>query len=247
MDAMILAAGLGTRLRPITDEIPKPLIPVGGVPVLERIARRLIAAGADRLIINTHPLPDLIERFVHERKGFGVDVCFSHEAPLSALPLDTGGGLWQAREHLRGDAAFFLHNGDILTTAPLRQLYAAHSAARPLATLAVRSPQPTRYLLFDDQGLYGFAPRGGDVERTVRPVHGASRRFEFAGVHVLDPRVFDAIEERGTFSIVDVYLRLAAAGARIQPFPFEGVWTDIGTHEGLAAAERDAAAGLFDG
>lgn len=236
---MILAAGLGTRLRPLTDRIPKPLIPVGGVPLLERVARRLIAAGADRLIINTHQHAARIEAFLAERDGFGVDVRLS---PEPDAPLDTGGGLLHARSHFREDAPFFLHNGDVLTEAPLARMYDAHRRNRgALATLAVRAPQPERYLLFDDAGLVGFAPRGGGAERTVRAVRGATVRWEFAGIHVIEPRIFALLTERGVFSIVDVYLRLARAGERIASFPFDEPWIDIGTPEGLADAERMAA------
>lgn len=238
MDAMILAAGLGTRLRPLTDRTPKPLLRLGGVPLLERIARRLVAAGADRLIINTHHHAAQIERFVAERDGFGVDVRFS---PEPDAPLDTGGGLWQAREHFRGDAPLFLHNGDILTDAPLRSLYDAHTASDALATLAVRPPQEHRYLLFDDRGLLGYSPRGGGAERMVRGATGEVQRHDFAGIHVIAPRLFELISERGIFSIVDVYLRLARAGERIAAFPIDGVWLDIGTPERLEEADRIAA------
>ncbi len=235
MDAMILAAGLGTRLRPLTDRTPKPLLPIGGVPLLARIARRLVAAGADRLVINTHHHAAQIERFVHEEGDFGVEVRFSHEP---GHPLDTGGGLWEARRHFRGDAPFFLHNGDILTDAPLGALYEAHCADGALATLAVRAPGPERYLLFDDAGLLGFSPRGGGSERLVRDPVGAVHRWDFAGIHVIEPRIFAAIEERGVFSIIDVYLRLARAGEHVRALPFEGTWLDIGTPERLAEAER---------
>lgn len=238
MDAMILAAGLGTRLRPLTDTVPKPLLPVGGMPLLERIARRLVAAGADRLIINTHHHADQIEAYVHSSDGFGVDVRFSHEPDA---PLDTGGGLWNARRHFRHDAPFFLHNGDILTEAPLDALYAAHVRNGALATLAVRPASEQRYLIFDDDGLVGFSPRGGGAERIVREPRGPLQRWDFAGIHVIEPRIFELIEERGTFSIIDVYLRLAKRGQVVRPFCCDGVWLDIGTPERLAEADRIAA------
>src|SRR5919109_2511750 len=107
MDAMIFAAGRGTRLQPLTHELPKALIEIGGVPMLERVARRLVAAGADRLVINTHPFPEQIVEFVREREGFGVEVHFSHEPDE---PLETGGGLRQAAPLFRRDAPFLLHN-----------------------------------------------------------------------------------------------------------------------------------------
>lgn len=238
MDAMILAAGLGTRLRPLTDTIPKPLLRVGGMPLLERIARRLVAAGADRLIINTHHHGDQIEAYVHSCDDFGVDVRFSRE---SERPLETGGGLWHAREHFRRDEPFFLHNGDILTDAPLEALYAEHARNHALATLAVRPPSEQRYLIFDDAGLAGFSPRGGGAERIVREPQGALQRWDFAGIHVIHPAIFELIEERGAFSIIDVYLRLSKAGHEIRPLPFDGVWLDIGTPERLEEADRIAA------
>lgn len=237
MDAMILAAGLGTRLRPLTDTIPKPLLRVGGVPLLERIARRLVSAGADRLIINTHHHPDQVIEHVRSCDDFGVEVVFSHEPEQ---PLDTGGGLWHARWNFRGDAPFFLHNGDILTDAPLEALYAAHARDGALATLAVRPPLEQRYLIFDDDGLVGFSPRGGGAERVVREVAGELKRWDFAGIHVIDPRIFEADVDREIFSIIDLYLRLSKEGQAVRPFPFDGVWLDIGTPEALARADQAA-------
>jgi NDP-sugar pyrophosphorylase family protein len=235
MDAMIFAAGLGTRLRPLTDRIPKPLIPVADVPMLERVARRLIAAGADRLIINTSHLAEQIERFVAEREGFGVDVRLSHEP---GEPLDTGGALWHARAHFRADAPFFLHNGDVLTDLSLERMYAAHLESGALATLAVLPPAPERYLLFDDRGLCGLARRDTGEEELARATAGAVRRFEFAGVHVVSPEIFGLITERGAFSILWTYLRLARDAAAIVPFSAEGArWVDIGSMEGLRIAE----------
>jgi NDP-sugar pyrophosphorylase family protein len=180
-----------------------------------------------------------IEAFVRERNGFGVDVRFSREPEK---PLDTGGGLWQARQHFRGTEPFYLHNGDILTDVPLEALRAAHTSARVLATLAVRPPSAERYLIFDEVGLVGFSPRGGGAERMIRAASGELQRWDFAGIHVIEPRIFRAIDERGEFSIVDVYLRLSQAGEVIRPFPFEGVWVDIGTPERLAEADRIALA-----
>lgn len=234
MDAMIFAAGLGTRLRPLTDRIPKPLIPIAGVPMLERVARRLIDAGADRLIINTSHLAEQIERFVAER-GFGVDVRLSHEP---GEPLDTGGALWHARAHFRADTPFFLHNGDVLTDLPLERMYAAHLESGALATLAVLPPAPERYLLFDDRGLCGLARRHTGEEERVRATAGTVRRFEFAGVHVVSPEIFGRITERGAFSILWTYVRLARDAEAIVPFSAEGAkWVDIGSMEGLRRAE----------
>lgn len=241
---MILAAGLGTRLRPLTDTIPKPLIPIAGVPMLERVARRLIAAGADRLIINTSHLGEQIARFVAERDGFGVDVRISHEGDG---PLDTGGGLQRAAAHFRRETPFFLHNGDVLSDIPLQTMLAAHSAANAMATLAVLPPRPERYLLFDDQGLCGLARRHTGEEEYARPAVGATTRYEFAGIHVLSPAIFDRITEPGAFSIFRTYLRLTRKGERIHAFPADGSrWIDIGSMEGLAQAEAMLGSDVWD-
>lgn len=235
MDAMILAAGLGTRLRPLTDHTPKPLIAVAGVPMLERVALRLIAAGADRLIINTHHLGEQIARFVDRREGFGVDVRLSPEADA---PLDTGGALLHAAHHFRRDAPFFLHNADVLTDLPLETMYRRHRTSNALATLAVLPPRAERYLLFDSMGLCGFARRHSGTEEFARPVHGELRRFEFAGIHVISPELLDHITETGAFSILWTYLRLVGEGARILPFDAHASrWVDVGSVEGLREAE----------
>jgi NDP-sugar pyrophosphorylase family protein len=241
---MILAAGLGTRLRPLTERVPKPLLPVAGVPMLERVARRLVAAGADRLVINTHHLAGSVEDFVRDRDGFGVEVRLSHEPDE---PLDTGGAVLHAAAAFRRDAPFFLHNADVLTDLDLEGLYRSHIEGGSdtddgaLATLAVLDPSPERYLLFDEAGLFGLALRGGG-ERTAREPVGDVTRFGFAGVHVIDPRLLDRFSERGAFSIFWTYLRLAAAGERIRAFHAKDArWIDIGTPERMAEAERMAA------
>jgi NDP-sugar pyrophosphorylase family protein len=237
MDAMILAAGLGTRLRPLTDHTPKALIDVGGMPIIERVARRLIEAGADRLIVNTAYLAQKIEDYVRSVDGFGVEAVFSREDPG---PLETGGALLAAEALFRRNAPFFLHNADILSAIPLGEMYAAHQAAGdPLATVAVMRRQTTRKMLFDDVGLLGRTDETKGLDLRVRPAVGEVRALPFAGIHVLSPRIFGLMTERGAFSILDPYLRLAAAGERILPFHADGhAWVDIGRPEQLEEARR---------
>lgn len=239
---MIFAAGLGTRLRPLTDEIPKALADIGGMPILEHVARRLVAAGADRLIINTHPHPDQIRAFVRERRSFDVDVVFSHEADA---PLDTAGGLRHARDLFRADEPFFLHNCDVYSDVDLHALYSAHVAASDgrIATLAVLPPGPERFLIFDTGGLCGFGPRGGGKAVHVREPQGGEHRHDFTGIHVCDPQLLNTLTDGLAPSIIMHYLNLSRAGARIarhdQPVAH---WIDIGTLEKLAAARRMHAA-----
>lgn len=233
---MILAAGLGTRLRPLTDHTPKALVEIGGVTILERIARRLVAAGADRLIVNAHHHADQIERSAARlSRELGVDVLVS---PEEKEPLDTGGGLAHAEPLFRKGGPFFLHNGDIVTEIDLAALYRAHCPAH-LATLAVARRDSSRNLLFDDQGLYGWENVATGEGMRCREVVGVAARWPFSGIHVISPRIFERISEKGSFSIVAVYLRLAAEGERIPPWDAgDALWLEIGSPPRLEAARR---------
>jgi MurNAc alpha-1-phosphate uridylyltransferase len=241
VDGMILAAGLGTRLRPITDHTPKALVDVDGVPMLERIARRLVDAGVDRLIVNLHHHGDQIREFVERKEGFGVDVRLS---PEEGAPLETGGGLLHAREHFRQDRPFFLHNVDVISDAPLRDLYADHVRSDALATLAVSDRDSSRVLRFDRSGLQARVDRRtGDVE-AARPQDGPGTDMAFAGIHVVSPRFFDLVNEDGAFSIIAPYLRLAGAGHAIRPFDISGgLWLEIGDPDRLERARHHMTGG----
>jgi NDP-sugar pyrophosphorylase family protein len=240
VDALIFAAGLGTRLRPLTDDRPKALVEVAGVPMLEWTARRLVAAGATRLVINVCPFADAIEAFVRARGGFGVEVLLAREAPT---PLETGGGLKAAAPLLRRDGPILLHNVDVWTDLPLDAMLAAHRATRPLATLAVMQRTTTRRLRFDDRGLLGRVDEARAFEREARPRVGPVVERAFAGVHVIEPRLLDAIVEDGVFGIFEPYLRLVAAGERIAGFAVDGCrWVDVGRPDDLARAHALAAA-----
>ncbi len=246
MDGMILAAGLGTRLRPLTDTRPKALIEVGGVPMLERVARRMVAAGVDRLIINVHHHADQVVRFIEDRGGFGVDVRISREEPA---PLETGGGLAHARGHFHGDEPFLLHNVDVITDVDLGAMVAAHGEADRrdraeggpgvLATLAVQGREAARFLRFDDAGLQARVDTrpGGGVD-TARPVRGETVDRAFAGIHVISPEIFDLLDD-GAYSIIEPYLRLAGEGRRILPYDITGsLWLEIGDPDRLETARR---------
>jgi len=236
MDALILAAGHGTRLRPLTERTPKALIPVGRRTMLEHVVERLRAAGVDRLVINTHHLGAEIERFVAEHDGFGLEVAFSRETEAA---LETGGAIRHAAPLLDTAAPFFVHNVDILTDFPLAEMYAAHAGSDALATVAVMERETSRYLLFDDEGLCGHVDLRWPATTWARQPRGAVRRLAFGGVHVASGALPGLITETGTFPIFPVYLRLAGAGHRIAPFRIDGArWVDIGTPERLEAARR---------
>jgi N-acetyl-alpha-D-muramate 1-phosphate uridylyltransferase len=239
MDAFVFAAGLGTRLAPLTADRPKALVEVGGVALLERVARRLVAARATRIVVNACPFADDIEAFLRERDGFGVEVVVAREA----TPLETGGGLLAAAPLLRRDRPLLLHNVDVLSEVPLDALVAAHAASGATATLAVMERPTARRLLFDDVGLCGrLDARTGLRIEARRPVGRVVERA-FSGIHVIDPRVVDRFTERGAFSILDPYLRLAGRGERIVPFDASGfAWSDVGRRADLDRAERALAA-----
>jgi NDP-sugar pyrophosphorylase family protein len=237
---MILAAGLGTRLRPLTDRAPKALVQVAGVPMIERVARRLVAAGADRLIVNVHHHPERIEAFLQDlAEELGVEIAVSRE---EERPLDTGGGLLRAEPLFRKDAPFLLHNVDVITDIDLGSLYGAHGP-EAVATLAVHQRDTSRFLLFDGDGLFGWENAARGVSRTVRGPGGDLLRLGFAGIHVVVPGFFQLLEAAGyprddPFSILDAYLRLAGEGRRIAPHDVTGdFWIEIGNPERLARAE----------
>ena len=237
---MILAAGLGTRLRPLTERVPKALIPVAGVPMLERVARRLAAAGADRLVVNVHHHAAAIEGFLDTLAGsLGVEAAVSRE---EERPLDTGGGLLHARSLFREDAPFFLHNVDVITEIDLGALYRAHGEDA-VATLAVHERETSRFLLFDEDGLFGWENAGKGTSRMVRDPRGDVQRLGFAGIHVVSPAVFELLGAAGyrsedPFSILDGYLTLAEEGRRVAAHDVTGAfWVEIGNPERLARAE----------
>ncbi len=238
MDGMIFAAGLGTRLRPLTDRMPKSLVSVGGVSMLERTARRLIDAGVDRIVVNVCPFADDVVAHLAARDHFGVDVRVARESPS---PLETGGGLFAARAHFRGDRPIVLHNVDVFTDLPILPIARALADEHALAAVAVKDRASSRRLLFDTRGLVGRSDDAQRLRTLVRPPDGPVRETPFSGVHVVDPRILGLLSERGAFSIVDAYLRLAAAGERIVPVHADdSEWIDIGRPADLERAELRA-------
>lgn len=236
MDAMILAAGLGTRLAPLTDDRPKALVEVGGAPILVHVARRLVAAGATRLVINVHPFPEQVEAVVEAHAGFGVDVVLSYERER---PLETGGGLAAAAPLLTGTTPFFLHNGDIWSDMPLGAMHAAHVATGAEVTLAVMDRPTTRFLRFDDAGFLGWENRATGKHADARTPVGEITSIPFCCAHVIDPALPATLERGRAYSIIEVYMRRAAAGARILPFRIDGsTWVDIGRPAELEKARR---------
>jgi NDP-sugar pyrophosphorylase family protein len=245
MKAMVLAAGLGTRLRPLTGDQPKALVTIAGRTMLEIALAGLRAAGVTEVIVNAHHFADQIERFVKGREDFGMRVEVSHEAEL----LDTGGGIRNAawfflEDGPNRDAPFFVHNVDVISTIDLTRMIRDHVASNALATLAVAARDSSRQLIFDEDGLLSGRRAGRDaLPQLVRPAPNP-QLLAFSGIHVLSPGIFSLMPETGAFSIIDAYLRLSAAGEKIAAFRAdEYYWRDLGKPESIAAAERDIASG----
>lgn len=250
MKAMILAAGLGTRLRPLTEDRPKALITVAGRTLLEMALSRLRKFGVREVIVNVHHFADTIVDYLQANRNFGMRIEVSREEAL----LDTGGGLKKAAWFFLDGrspedtslAPFILHNVDILSTIDIDRLAEAHKARNALSTFAVQDRETGRYLLFDNQGILCGRRKGRDGPlQLVRPVT-SPHALAFSCIHVISPRIFGKMTEDGAFSIIDAYLRLAARGEKIASFRADGsYWRDLGRPEDLVAAEKDMADGSY--
>jgi NDP-sugar pyrophosphorylase family protein len=233
---MILAAGIGSRLRPLTDETPKALVEVGGAPMIEHVIRRLRSAGVTEIIVNLFHLGDRIVEFLDSKGGFGLQIAFAREAEL----LDTGGGLKNAAWFFDDGRPFFLHNVDVMSDIDLPDLLRFHCGAGALATLAVQARPASRQLLFDGDGLLCGRETSEGTEWARGGIPDAER-LAFTGIHVIDPAIFSRMTETGGFPITRTYLRLAGEGARIAAYRADGCdWQDIGSRERLEAARRRA-------
>lgn len=242
MKAMVLAAGLGTRLHPLTNDKPKALVEVAGRTMLQITLDRLRDAGVHDVVINAHHFADALIAYLETHGNFGMQIEVSREDVL----LDTGGGLKKAAWFFSGgEEPFLLHNVDVVSTIDLERMIAFHREQRALATLAVQKRETSRYLLFDEQGLLCGRRRGnGDTEMARNAK--VTESVAFCGIHVIAPRLLDMMEEEGVFSIVDTYLRLAGRGKRILSFRADDYyWRDLGKPEQITAAERDRVEGLW--
>jgi NDP-sugar pyrophosphorylase family protein len=243
MKAMIFAAGLGTRLRPLTDDHPKALVEIDGRTLLEIALARLRDLGIREVVINAHHFADKLVEYLKAHDNFGLRVDVSREDPL----LDTGGGLKKAA-HLfladpravNADEPILVHNVDVLSTIDVARMAEVHDANKALATLAVKDRKTSRYLLFDEHmHLCGRRIGPDATAEIVRP----SRQVQplaFAGIHIVSPRLLTKLTEDGAFSIIKSYLRLAGAGETIFGFRADAYyWRDVGRPDDLNQATKD--------
>lgn len=249
MKALIFAAGLGTRLRPLTNDRPKALVELNGVTLLEVAIRRLVTAGCRELIVNVHHFAEQVMEFLEKNDQFGIRVAISDEREQL---LDTGGGLKKVAWFFDDGQPFLVCNADVLTDMDLTHFYQHHLGSGALATLAVRQRSTSRYLLFDERmRLSGWRNAKTGEEKMVigniplvagnylpsYPIPQTSYfQYAFSGLHAISPAIFDWMPDEEVFSIIDVYLNAASSG---HVFGFDhsnDEWLDVGKPESLAPA-----------
>jgi NDP-sugar pyrophosphorylase family protein len=242
--AMILAAGLGTRLRPLTNNRPKALVDVGGRTMLEMTLARLREFGVNEVIINVHHFADMFVEYLKKNDNFGMRIEVSRESVL----LDTGGGLKKAAWFFLGASSglnpgsqepFLVHNVDVISTIDLSRMVEFHRDHQALATLAVQNRETSRYLLFDENSLLCGRRVKSQPDEIVRGAR-TLQPLAFSGIHVISPRVLTMLTEEGVFSIIEAYLRLAGAGETILAFRADEYgWSDLGTPANVEQARRE--------
>jgi mannose-1-phosphate guanylyltransferase len=241
MKAMILAAGLGTRLRPLTNDRPKALVEIAGRTLLEITLARLRTFAINEVIVNVHHFADQVIGCLQAHNNFGMHIEVSREDVL----LDTGGGLKKAgwfflEDSVNANEPFLLHNVDVLSTVDFKRMLQSHQQNQALATLAVQQRESSRQLLFDqNQQLCGRSAAPDKQPEIARPAEHLEP-LAFSGIHIISPRLFSLMTEEGIFSIIDCYLRLAAGGEKISAFRVdEYYWRDLGKPADLQQAALD--------
>ncbi len=236
MKAFILAAGLGTRLKPITDSKPKALVELNGVPLIEHLLLKLISHGFNSVIINVHHYADQVIEFIKSKKSFGIEIEFSNE---SGLLLDTGGGLKNVKWFFNNNQPFLIHNVDIFSNIDLNDLNSYHTDNNSIATLAVQKRNASRYFLFDkEKNLCGWVNEKTGETKITRKASGELYRFAFSGIQIVEPEIFDYMLTHDVFSLVDLYLSIASKH-RITYFDHSNsIFVDLGKKENLIEAEK---------
>ncbi|MGM9802794.1 MAG: nucleotidyltransferase family protein [Muribaculaceae bacterium] len=245
MKALIFAAGLGTRLKPLTNTMPKALVPLCGVPMLQRVINNIMQIGITDIVINIHHFGEQIVQFIEENHNFGANITISDERDLL---LDTGGGIVKAQHLLDGDEPFLVHNADIFTDLNLQSIINHHKASNAHVTLLVKQRNTQRYLVFDnDNRMMGWTNVDtGEVKPASLNLQCPHQCFAFGGVHVISPEILPLLSKFSAepkFSIIPFYIN-ACSKLNIQAFNPQGYhWFDIGKLETLHQAESYLQAG----
>lgn len=235
---MILAAGLGTRLKPWTDHHPKALAVVNGKSLLERNVLYLQQYGIYDVLVNVHHFAEQIINAIEINKGWGSNISISDETDMV---LETGGGLKKAEPYFEGETHFVMMNVDILTKLDLGKMIAQHIQLHPLATLAISERNTSRYFLFDEKRIlkgWRNVQTGEEKPHHISDTYPDLKQMAFSGIHVINTSLFKLMNREGKFSMVDVYLDLCATQP-INGFDHTGVaLVDVGKPESIAKAEQ---------
>jgi N-acetyl-alpha-D-muramate 1-phosphate uridylyltransferase len=233
MKCLILAAGLGTRLRPLTNKIPKALVPLAGKPLLAILLDKLIRYGCDSVVINTHHHAEQIERFLQQSPYADLPIAVSYESEI----LDTGGGIKQMLSYLNTDAPVLVHNVDVVSELDFAHLFAEHAAHGADITLAVQSRHTKRYLLFN--------PNNQLIDREIpgQDIDTSARRLAFNGIHIVTPRAYDPAPS-GPFSCIEYYIQLAHNNQLVHGYDIGACyWRDLGKLADLQQTEDEIRGG----
>jgi NDP-sugar pyrophosphorylase family protein len=243
MRAMILAAGLGTRLRPITNSIPKALIKIKEHTLLELQIRKLKSSGINKIIINIHHHAKMIENYLKRNSYFDCNIVLSDE---SNQLLETGGGLKKAARFFSDSSPFLIHNVDVITNLNLNKFFDHHNKVNALATLAVMERKSSRYFVFDEENiLVGWKNEKTEESKVVRKPIGKIKLLAFSGIQIVEPKIFKYFPDKDVFSLVDLYLA-AASEERVAAFNHsDDIWLDLGKKENLVEAENLFERNLF--
>lgn len=233
MQAMILAAGLGTRLKPITDELPKALVEVNGKTLLEIAIRNLIENDFRRIIINVHHFANKVIDFINNNT-FAADIYVSDE---SDLLLDTGGGIKHAKKFF-DNSPILVHNVDIISNLNLKEFYQYHISDDSVASLVVSNRKSNRYLLFNEADiLCGWQDISKDEKIIVRE-NSKLNQLAFNGIHILNPHLIDSFPDEKVFSVIKAYLKIAGTEDIHAYVSDEIKWIDVGKVESLQKASQ---------
>ncbi len=237
MKAMILAAGLGTRLSPLTDDMPKALVPFKGIPMVEGVIRNLYKAGFREIIVNVHHYADLLKSFLDRLQLAGLSIYVSDE---TARLMDTGGAVLQAREHFRNDKSFLVHNVDVWTNLDVPAMIRAHQGDNSLVTMAVKKRSTSRSLLFDRENLLaGWRHNETGEERYVSENRENLQDFGNSCIQIINTEFLDFFKDSEPFPLVPMFLDLAA-DHRIRAFIHnEDYWYDLGRYENFLLAGKE--------
>lgn len=229
---MIFAAGFGTRLKPLTDAIPKALVQVKGKPVIKRVIDSLNSlTPLDQVVVNTHYLSEQVDAYF-QGNSFGFPVYTSFEKDI----LGTGGGLYQAQKWLK-NADFWVQNSDILCDADLKKMLEVHKRENALVTMAIQNREEKSKLMFDSGSIFCGTDKEGKKDLFRLPIKGQVKSMGFCGIHLISSRIFELYQEPFPFSIIDLYKDLAKQGEKIIGWDIgDSYWIDIGTPETLAKA-----------